>query len=316
MQRLSDITYILLILTSAAELISTETQHQSPGGAIRCHGNRQSASAAELSAVGCRRSKSRDKRLSGSNEGHGERDLGMSLGERRHSEGRRRRADTERTETTPTTTDVTLETTQLFDNEWHTNETGDIVYDSANVINDWLATWSYVRENSERLVLYSVIAVCLGFIAVLLAVIFYLICCRTRSRRRHRVLRSSTTNSDEKFSSRNLLSSTSTQTSPENQSLLPPDSPDKTWVRSPTPAVGSPNRASPRLMADPSSSPSTLRSLPTRVHSGPSTVGDDLIWKTLERQRSRSPNAGLYTNPYRHDTFRTIDSRSSKSPRK
>ena len=173
-----------------------------------------------------------------------------------------------------------------------------------------------VTENSERLVLYSVIAVCLGLIAVLLAVIFYLVCCRTRSRRSHRVLRSSTTNSDEKFSSRNLLSSSSTQTSPENQFLLSPDSPDKTWVRSPTPAVGSPNRASPHLLADPSSSPSTLRSLPMRVHSGPSTVGDDLIWKTLERQRPRSPNAGLYTNPYRHDTFRTIDSRSSKSPRK
>lgn len=315
MRRLSDITYILLILTSAAELISTETQHQSPGGAIRCHGNRQSASAAEL-RVGCRRPKSRDKRLSGSYEGHGERDLGLSLGERRHSEGRRRREDTERSETTLTTTDMTLQTTQPYDNESRTNETADIAYDSASVINDWLATWSYVRENSERLVLYSVIAVCLGLIAVLLAVIFYLLCCRTRSQRPHRVLRSSTTNSDEKFSTRNLLSSSSTQTSPENQSLLPPDSPDKTWVRSPTPAVASPSRASPHLPADPSSSPSTLRSLPMRVHSGPSTVGDDLIWKTLERQRSRSPNAGLYTNPYRHDTFRTIDSRSSKSPRR
>jgi len=45
---------------------------------------------------------------------------------------------------------------------------------------------------------------------------------------------------------------------------------------------------------------------------------DDLVRKTLDRQRSRSPRsaARLYTNPYRHDTYRTIDSRASKSPRK
>jgi len=80
-----------------------------------------------------------------------------------------------------------------------------------------------------------------------------------------------------------------------------------------------------RLLAEPTSSPSTLRSLPLRLHSGPATVGDDdPVWKTLDArhsQRPRSPNSAgvaIYTNPYRHDTYRTIDSRSpsSKSPRK
>lgn len=213
---------------------------------------------------------------------------------------------------------MTLQTTELYGNQSHTNVTAaEVAYDGRNFIVDWLATWSYARENTERLVLYSVIAVCLGIVAVLLVVICYLLCCQTRRRTQppRRIFRTSeTTNGDQKHSSRNLLlSSASTQTtSPENVSLLPPDSPDQTWVRS------SPNRASPRpaAAADPSSSPSTLRSLPMRVHPGPSTVGDDLVWKTLERQRSMSPTGGLYSNPYRHDTFRTIDSRSSKSPRK
>ena len=74
-----------------------------------------------VAALGCRRPKSRDKRLSGSSEGHGERDLGMSLGERRHSEGRRRREDTERTQTTLNTTDMTFKTTQLYGNESRAN---------------------------------------------------------------------------------------------------------------------------------------------------------------------------------------------------
>ena len=174
-----------------------------------------------------------------------------------------------------------------------------------------------VTGNTERLVLYSVIAVCLGVVALLLAIIIYLRHCRYRSRRHHRLLHSSSSNSDKKSATRRLLSSTSTQTTPENASLLPQDSPDQSWVGSPTSAAGwghSPDGTSPRL-ADGSSSPSTLRSLPLRVQSGPATVGGDPVWTTLDRQRSRSPNAGLYTNPYRHDTYRTIDSRS-KSPRK
>jgi len=177
----------------------------------------------------------------------------------------------------------------------------------------------YDTENSDRLVLYSTIAVCLGLIAVLLAIIFCLLCRRTRSSQRpRRLLHSSSSNSDKKYSSRTLLSSTSTQTTPENVSLLPPDSPDQIWLQSSSPAASwptPPDGPAPRL-ADPTSSPSTLRSLPLRVSSGPATVGDDPVWKTLDRQRSRSPNADMYTNPYRHDAYRTIDSRSSKSPRK
>jgi len=169
-------------------------------------------------------------------------------------------------------------------------------------------------------VLYSVIAVCLGFIAVLLAIIVYLLCCRTRWQRQHRILRSSTSSVGKKLSNRDLLSSTSTQTAPENASLLPAaDSPDKTsGVRSPTLAgswTPSPENSSPRRL-DPSSSPSTLRSLPLRVSSGPATVGEDLVWKTPDRQRPTSPNAGLYSNPYRHDNYKTIDYRTPKSPRK
>jgi len=174
-----------------------------------------------------------------------------------------------------------------------------------------------VTDNTERLVLYSVIAVLLGTIAILLFIIIYLMCCRPRSKHHHRIFRlSSTTTSSKKFSSRNILSSTSTQTTPEHTSLLSPDSPDHGWIRSPTPGAGwvrSLDGPSPCL-DDPSASPSTLRSLPLRVQSGPSTVGGEPVWTTMERQRSQSPSAGLYTNPYRHDVFRTIDSR--KSPRK
>jgi len=174
-----------------------------------------------------------------------------------------------------------------------------------------------ISEHRERLAVYSVISVCLGLVALLLAIIIYLLCCRNRLRRRHRILHSSSSTNSKKFSSRTVLSSISTQTTPENASLLPRDSPDQTWVRSPTSAGGwssSPDRdgpVGPRL-ADPSSSPSTLRSLPLRVQSRPATVGGDLPWKTMDRQRPQSPNAGLYTNPYRHDTYRTIDSRSRK----
>jgi len=168
--------------------------------------------------------------------------------------------------------------------------------------------------------LYSMIAVCLGVICILLVVIFHLRRSRTRSTRR-RILHSSSSNSDQgkKFSSRTYSSAASTQTAPENEALLPADSPDHGWVQSPTPGTGrgySTDGPSPRL-ADPSSSPSMLRSLPVRAHSRPATVGDsDPVWMTLERDRPRSPNADLYTNPYRHDAYRTIDSRASKSPRR
>jgi len=174
-----------------------------------------------------------------------------------------------------------------------------------------------VADNPERLVLYSMIGVCVGLILLLLVVICHLLCRqRTTPRRRHLLKSSNSTNSDKKLSSRPLLPSTSTQTTPENASLLPPDSPDQTWVRS-TSWPASPDRPTDRLlMADPSTDPSTLRSLPIRASSGPATVGDDLVWKTMDRQRPLSPNAGLYNNPYRHDTFRTIDTRSSKSPHK
>ena len=137
-----------------------------------------------------------------------------------------------------------------------------------------------VTGNTERLVLYTVIAVCLGVVALLLTVIVYLRHCRHRSRGHHRLLHISSTNSDKKSTTRRLLSSTSTQTTPENTSLLPPDSPDQSWVGSPTPAAGwghSPDGTSPR-MADGSSSPSTLRSLPLRIQSGPATVGGDPVW--------------------------------------
>ena len=82
--------------------------------------------------------------------------------------------------------------------------------------------------------LYAVIAACLGLIAVLLTVIVYLMCCRSRSKyHHHTIFQSSTANSDRKYSTRNLISSASTQTSPENESLLAPDGPDQTWVLSP-----------------------------------------------------------------------------------
>jgi len=175
-----------------------------------------------------------------------------------------------------------------------------------------------ITGNTERLILYTVIAVCLGVVALLLAVIVHLRC-RGRSQRRHRLLHSSSSNSYKKYSSGTRHSSTFTQTAPENASLLPPDSPDQSWITTPTRAASwgsSPDGPSPRLADPSSSSPSTLRSLPLRVHSGPGTVGGDPVWTTMDRQRPQSPNAGLYTNPYRHDTFRTIDSRSSKSQRK
>ena len=159
------------------------------------------------------------------------------------------------------------------------------------------------------------IATCLGAVALLLAVIFYLIYRRHHPRRGHLILHTSSTYSDKKFSSRTPLSSASTQTSPETAFLLAADSPDLTSVKSPTTRAPPADGPSPRVV-DPSSSPSTLRSLPVRMQSGPATVGGDPVWRTLDRQGSRSPSAAMYSNPYRHDIFRTIDSRSSKSPRK
>lgn len=200
---------------------------------------------------------------------------------------------------------MTQNTTDLLDNGYHDNGTEAMVGgDSGNIFIDWISTWSYASENSERLMLYSIMSICLGLVSILLFIIMYLLCCPLRHSGHRHFIRPIFT----KSSKRNLLSSTSTQTTTESAFLLSSNSPG---VRSPGSSVDGP---SPRL-ADPSSSPSTLRSL--RVHSGLVTVGGEPVWTTLDRQKSVSPTVGLYTNPYRHDTFRTIDSRSSKSsPRK
>jgi len=68
----------------------------------------------DVAAVTCRRLKSRDELLSGSTAGQGDLDLAVSFRARRRSVGRRRRANTQRD---PTTTDMSLQTTEHHGNQ-------------------------------------------------------------------------------------------------------------------------------------------------------------------------------------------------------
>jgi len=73
-----------------------------------------------VAAVTCRRSESRDELLSGSTAGQSDLDLDLAvtLRARRRSVGRRRRANTQRD---PTTTDMSLQTTEHYGNQSHSN---------------------------------------------------------------------------------------------------------------------------------------------------------------------------------------------------